>query len=171
MSTNENVTNASETAPDADQPVANDNQTRMDQIIARWRDLEPNQNIVVNMTAIPHRSIGSKFGNDTIRIDGSMNFIDSALSNLQSLLDGNTDTTRINVTIMPIVNKPDRFACYIHLAERSTLRRGRPKGSKNAPKYVAVVAEPKNDAAPQNAPDAAPVDATNVDNQTEQTVA
>jgi hypothetical protein len=154
-----NVQNASETLPETPETVettetvetASDKATRKAKAIANWRALEPNQNPLTYMDAVLHGTKGSKFGLCGVRIEGNSQFIDAVLSNLQSLLDAETESTRLDITRMAV--KPqegynagqnaygDAEVMYIRMSQRGTGKRGRPKGSKNKPKIVIVEAK------------------------------
>lgn len=147
-----NVQNESETATEQTETSA----SRRVQNLDYWRGLESNQNPLPHMDVIPYGTKGSTFGCCGIRIEGHQEFIDSVMSNLQGLLDGETEATKLDVAIMDVKPRegmnagqnayPDAKVVYIRLKARGTGKRGRPKGSKNRPKVVAesVAIEPTN---------------------------
>ena len=63
-----------------------------------WKDLKPNQAILKHFTPIPYKATGSRYGACGIRIDGNPAFIDSVLSRLQDLLDGENHVTRLELS-------------------------------------------------------------------------
>ena len=66
--------------------------------LARWRGLADDQNPLVFMEPIPYRAGGSKYGTCGVRIDGSPQFVDSVLSRLKPLLDGENQVTRLELS-------------------------------------------------------------------------
>ena len=101
------------------------------QAMKHWNDLKANQNPLKPMTVIPYKAQGSRYGACGIRIDGNPEFIDAVLSNLKPLLDGESNTTRLELarnTVSPseiagkvkTYHNADRNAevCYIRLHER-----------------------------------------------------
>lgn len=105
--------------------------TPKDVALSEWRNLPPGQNPLPLMRPIPYKSAGSKYGCDGIRIDGSPAFVDSVLSLLKSLIDGENGITRLELSrrqVVPVTIKgdhkgfvnavPDAEVCYIRLHER-----------------------------------------------------
>ena len=99
----------------------------------RWNDLEPNQDPYQHIKPIPYRSEGSTYGADGIRICGSREFIESVLSNLKSLLQGENHHTRLQITwadVKPTEIKGEvknfsnasenAMVCYIQIRERGS---------------------------------------------------
>ena len=66
--------------------------------IEHWAALATGSNPLSVMRPIPYKTPGSKYGCDGIRIDGSPQFIDAVLSNLQGLIDGENCVTRLEVS-------------------------------------------------------------------------
>jgi len=93
-----------------------------------WRGLTPNQDPYPHMESIPYKAKGSRYGACGIRIDGSPEFIDAVLSNLKSLIQGENDNTRLELSRNQVdgrgLNKSFDLqadhaeACYIRLHER-----------------------------------------------------
>ena len=65
--------------------------------LAHWRTLKPNQPILPFMRPIPYKSVGSRYGACGIRIDGNPQFIDAVLSRIKDLLEGESNTTRLEL--------------------------------------------------------------------------
>ena len=57
------------------------------------------------MAPIPYKATGSTYGACGVRIDGSPKFVDAVLSNLQSLLDGENNVTRLGLSRNPVDGK------------------------------------------------------------------
>lgn len=66
--------------------------------LKRWAELEPNQPILPHMTPIAYKARGSSYGACGIRIDGNPQFVDSVLSRLQDLIDGENHLTRLGLS-------------------------------------------------------------------------
>ena len=101
--------------------------------LERWHDLEPNQNPLPEMTPIPYKSQGSRYGTCGIRIDGNPEFVDAVLSNLKPLLEGENEVTRLelnrrDVTPTEINGETKHYeladqeaeVCYVRLHERGS---------------------------------------------------
>ena len=98
---------------------------RKKELLEHWAALTPNQTIMDKMQSLPYKHEGKTFGLDGIRIDGSMEFIDSVLSRLQDMLTGENCTTRLQTNISDCSKAEGDFnkgnggnVCYIRLAER-----------------------------------------------------
>jgi len=63
-----------------------------------WKELEPGQDPLEHMMPIPYKASGSTYGACGVRIDGSPAFIDAVLSNLQTLIDGENNVTRLGLS-------------------------------------------------------------------------
>jgi len=63
-----------------------------------WKELEEGQDPLQYMTPIPYKAKGSTYGACGVRIDGNPKFIDAVLSNLQSLIDGENNVTRLGLS-------------------------------------------------------------------------
>lgn len=105
--------------------------TPKDEALAHWRNVEPGQNPLPLMNAIPYRAAGSKYGACGVRIDGTPEFVDAVLSNLKELINGENGKTRLELcrrSVGPVEINGQRkgFAnreegsevCYIRLHER-----------------------------------------------------
>ena len=95
------------------------------QLLEHLSDLPANQPIMDKMEALPYKHKGKTYGMDGIRIDGSMEFIDSVLSRLQDMLQGENCTTRLQTSIADCSLAEGDFnkgnggnVCYIRLATR-----------------------------------------------------
>lgn len=121
-----------------------------EQSLAAWRQLQARQNPLRHMRPIPDKARGSKYGCCGIRIDGTPEFIDAVLSNLQDLLSGENHATRLELSRSDVQavtvngetktfeNADDRAqVCYIRLHER-----GRAEG-----KTASVALNPERDQA------------------------
>jgi hypothetical protein len=87
-----------------------------------WRGIEPQRPI--RMSSIPYRHKGSTFGEDSIRVSGTREFIDSVLSRLKDLLEYESIKTRLQVSYQQCQPKDgnwvpeDAWVCYIQVHER-----------------------------------------------------
>ena len=98
--------------------------------LARWRKLDPAQDPLPLFQPIPYRTGGSKYGCCGIRIDGSPEFVDAVLSNLQTLLAGENVATRLELARRPVERREgynagenadnDAECCYIRLHMRGS---------------------------------------------------
>lgn len=100
------------------------------QIIEAWRKLR-SRSILKHMTPVPYGATGSRYGTCGIRIDGNKEFIDAVLSNVKELLEGESDSTRLDIartTVKPTDRKGfdnrevDAEVCYIRLCQRGGKR-------------------------------------------------
>ncbi len=99
------------------------------QTLQAWRSLEPRQNPLALMVPIPAKTTGSRYGCCGVRIDGTPQFIDAVLSNLQGLIDGENNVTRLELARNKVTCKPGYKAgqnasegaesCYIRLHMRT----------------------------------------------------
>lgn len=97
-----------------------------------WQELPENMDPLPLMESIPYKTTGSRYGACGIRIDGTPEFIDAVLSNLKTLIDGESDTTRLELARREVetkleiggetkvfYNTADRAeVCYIRLHDR-----------------------------------------------------
>jgi len=60
--------------------------------------MQPGQDPLRHMTAIPYKSKGSRYGACGVRIDGNPQFIDAVLSCLKSLIAGENHLTRLELS-------------------------------------------------------------------------
>lgn len=96
--------------------------------LEHWRTMPANQPILPHFTPIPYKASGSTYGACGIRIDGNPQFIDSVLSRLKDLIDGENHATRLTLArnivdgsgIGKDLPNADRSAevCYIRLHVR-----------------------------------------------------
>ena len=94
---------------------------RKAEMLNHWQGIEPNQDININMVPYKHR--GSTYDQDGIRLTGSMEFIDSVLSQLKSLLQYENGSTRLQVVYKQSTDRKtqepiDGYNCYIQVHER-----------------------------------------------------
>ena len=68
------------------------------EVLQAWRELEPGQDPLQHMTPLPYKAKGSTYGACGIRIDGNPQFIDAVLSNLQTLIPGENNVTRLGLS-------------------------------------------------------------------------
>jgi len=97
-------------------------------LLKRWKALKPN--MPIRPVAVPYKHSGSTYGEDGIRIDGSIEFIDSVLSRIQDLLEYENETTRLSVSYSEIAERSKTsegvtfgqgtgtYCCYIRVAQR-----------------------------------------------------
>ena len=95
-----------------------------------WRELQPGQDPLQYMDPIPYKATGSTYGACGVRIDGSPEFIDAVLSNLQSLIDGENNVTRLGLSRSAVDGKGldksfdnqarNAEVCYIRLHARGS---------------------------------------------------
>lgn len=101
------------------------------QALALWMELKPNQDPLPRMKKIKYQAAGSKYGTCGIRIDGTPEFIDAVLSNLKTLIFGECESTRLELSrseVKPVEIQGKRKTfensahkaevCYIRLHER-----------------------------------------------------
>lgn len=62
-----------------------------------WKQLPDNQPILKHMRPIPYKARGSTYGACGIRIDGTPAFVDSVLSHLKELINGENHVTRLTL--------------------------------------------------------------------------
>lgn len=91
--------------------------------LQHWRLIPQLQEITPH--PIPYKHAGSTFGEDQIRITGSLNFISQVLSNLKPLLEYEATGTRLALNLQPCKDRatkelldPPAFSCYIAVHER-----------------------------------------------------
>jgi len=95
-----------------------------------WRELKAGQDPLQFMTPIPYKATGSTYGACGVRIDGSPEFVDAVLSNLQSLIDGENNVTRLGLSRGAVSGKGldksfdnqanNAECCYIRLHVRGS---------------------------------------------------
>ena len=95
--------------------------------LRHWKTLEPKA-ILAHMQPIPYKSTGSSYGACGIRIDGTPEFIDSVLSRLKDVIDGENHVTRLELARNKVDGSKlgkkfdkacnDAEVCYIRLHMR-----------------------------------------------------
>jgi len=91
------------------------------QFLEHWHGIKADQNIKINPVAYKHA--GSTYAEDGIRLTGSMEFIDSVLSRLKSLLSHENGATRLQVVYKESTDRRtqeplDSYNCYIQVHQR-----------------------------------------------------
>jgi len=91
------------------------------QILARWEGLKANQEVSPQMVAYKHT--GSTYNEDSIRITGRTEFIDSVLSRLKDLLAYENGSTRLQVSYQEANDKDSglplgSYCAYVQVHER-----------------------------------------------------
>lgn len=94
---------------------------RKSEILTHWAGLPENQ--PVNPEIIPYKHRGSTFDEDSIRITGSQEFIDSVLSRLKDLLKYESADTRLQVMYQESQDKKTKqptgsYCAYVQVHER-----------------------------------------------------
>jgi len=95
---------------------------KKNQFLNYWRGLQAQQAVKPQPIAYKHE--GSTYDEDSIRLTGSRQFIDSVLSRLQDLLDFENGSTRLQVVYKETLDRetkqviPDAFNCYVQVHER-----------------------------------------------------
>ena len=91
---------------------------RKEEFLRHWRALTPVARI--EQSPIPYKHSGSTYGEDSVRLTGSPEFVDAVLSRIQDLLDGENGETRLGVNYGEIEPREDKnpppagtVACYI----------------------------------------------------------
>lgn len=103
---------------------------RKEHALKHWRGLDARQDPLPHMVPIPYKTEGSRYGCCGIRIDGGAAFIDAVLSNLQSLIDGENNVTRLELARHAVKKQPgyksgenaapEAEVCYIRLHVRGS---------------------------------------------------
>ena len=100
------------------------------QFLQHWTGLKRNQKL--DPRPVPYSHTGSSYNEDSIRITGSREFIDSVLSRVSDLLEFESNNTRLDVNYTevagrskdaqgrPIFSKDGTgtWVCYVKVAER-----------------------------------------------------
>lgn len=110
--------------------------------MTHWEDLPDGGPI--RLTPIEAKHEGTAFAQDTIRLTGSREFIDSVLGNLKGYLEWEGDSSRIEIAYMQTRNRTwnedgtvtmgdltGSWACYVKVRSRGRGKPGRIKGSRN----------------------------------------
>jgi hypothetical protein len=107
------------------------------EVIDRWSALGPDH--PMRVTPISYKHTGSSFDQDSIRITGSQEFIDSILARLIDLLEYDSNGTRLHVMYTQTLDRKTQelsgsWGCYVQVHERGQGRfgggSGRPRGRK-----------------------------------------
>jgi len=102
--------------------------------LEQWHHLTENKPILKHMTPIGYKASGSTYGACGIRIDGNPSFIDSVLSHLKELINGENHITRLTLARNKVTPKLtingqtksfsntdiDAEVCYIRLHMRGS---------------------------------------------------
>lgn len=96
-----------------------------------WEELEENMDPFPHMNPIPYKATGSTYGACGVRIDGNRDFVESVMSCLKSLIQGENNDTRLQLTFSEVKSteikgetknfsnaESDAVCCYIRLHER-----------------------------------------------------
>ena len=122
-------------------------------VLERWQQLPANKTLA--MEPKPADKGGSSYEEDSIRLTGSLKYIDSVLSNLRGLLRFENTKTRLDVAFAQQKDKVTRqpragkYVCYIKVVEK--VRTTRARAATPAPTRAT---RPR--AAPQPPPPASP---------------
>jgi hypothetical protein len=88
--------------------------------LRRWRKIKSGQ--VIEPRVVPYKHKGSTFDQDSIRITGTPQFIDSVLSRIKDMLDHEGVGTRLQISYTEAtdMNKVPlgTFKCYIQVHQR-----------------------------------------------------
>ena len=101
-----------------------------------WESLDENQDPYPHMTPLPYKSKGSTYGACGVRIDGNRDFVESVMSCLKTLIQGENNETRLQLTFSEVKSteikgerknfnnaENDAVCCYIRLHERGNQAR------------------------------------------------
>ena len=110
---------------------------RKAQFLTHWSSIE--QNRPVAPCPVPYKHEGSTYQEDSIRITGSRDFIDSVLSRLQDVLQYENTETRLQTVYKQTVDRESgrpcaSWNCYVQVHERGRQARiagrlvARPRG-------------------------------------------
>lgn len=93
---------------------------KKDDIIKLWSVLQ-DQNIMPR--PIPYHHKGSSYSQDTLRITGTSEFINSVLARIKDFLRYETPSLDLDVTYHQIIDKyerpvDDKFVCYIKVRQK-----------------------------------------------------
>jgi hypothetical protein len=98
-------------------------------VLDRWRPLPAGRPIA--MAASPADATGSSYEGDSIRLTGSLRFLDSMLSNLRSLLRLENTKTRLSIAYAQQKDRltkapvPDKYVVYLKVVEKARTTRAR----------------------------------------------
>jgi hypothetical protein len=98
--------------------------------LTTWKAMADNQPMLKHMNPIPYKARGSTYGACGIRIDGTPEFVESVMSHLKELIDGENHLTRLALsrTVVDgsgigkeLPNAADKAeVCYIRLHVRGS---------------------------------------------------
>jgi len=100
-------------------------------VLERWRALPTGRPIA--MEASPADATGSSYEGDSIRLTGSLQHLDSQLSNLKGLLRFENTKTRLSIAFSQQKKKntrepvPDKYVLYLKVVEKVRTTRARTK--------------------------------------------
>ncbi len=91
------------------------------EFLEHWSNIESDQDI--NPLPVAYKHKGSTFDQDSIRITGSMEFIDSVLSRIKTYLRFENGSTRLGVSMTEATDRDSgsklgTYKCYIQVHER-----------------------------------------------------
>jgi hypothetical protein len=94
---------------------------KKDDIMKLWASLHAHNFIIPRPIPIHHK--GSSYSEDTLRITGTSDFINSILSRIKDLLRYETPSLDLDVTYHQIADKyerpiDDKFVCYIKVRQK-----------------------------------------------------
>lgn len=98
-------------------------------VLERWRPLPTGRPIA--MAASPADATGSSYEGDSIRLTGSLRFLDSVLGNLGSLLRLENAKTRLSIAYAQQKDRttrapvPDKYVVYLKVVEKARTTRAR----------------------------------------------
>ena len=98
-------------------------------LLERWQQLPAGKTLA--MEAVAAGKGGSSYEEDSIRLTGSLKYIDSVLSNLRGLLRFENTKTRLDVAFSQQKDKvtrqprPGKYVCYIKVVEKVRTTRAR----------------------------------------------
>lgn len=88
--------------------------------LRRWKKIKPGQKIEPRV--VPYKHKGSTFDQDSIRITGTPEFIDSVLSRIKDMLEHESVATRLQISYTEATdmkkNPLGTFKCYIQVHQR-----------------------------------------------------
>lgn len=79
-------------------------------LLQHWQSLRPN--IPISIRPTPHHKKGTGYVNESVRLTGTPQFIDSILSRIKDLLAFENPTTRIEITMKPVKNQSPGSNAY-----------------------------------------------------------
>tara|TARA_Y100000310_G_C20513794_1_gene730165 strand:- start:63 stop:470 length:408 start_codon:yes stop_codon:yes gene_type:complete len=123
---------------------------RKAEILAYWNDLPDNG--VMEPSAVPYRHTGSSYTQDTVRITGSQEFIDSWLSGNKALLRYENEDTRLALTYRETVDRDTdqhtgKYQFYLSVRARGP----RARSSTSSAPYVSELASVSNESPAEKA--------------------